>query len=59
MMLMTFIGILVIAAIIMIGAYWIMNNVTIKNSEPRYTYHKDKDGNEYVKDAEDESNDKT
>ena len=48
-------GAAVIALVIAVGVYWLVANVTFKgNATPRYTYHKDENGNESVKGNKDE-----
>ena len=46
----TMIGLIVVAAILGAGVYWIMSNVTFKRQSVRFTYMKDEAGNEYVQD---------
>ena len=43
-------GALVIAAIVGAGVYWILTNISFKTTPTRYTYEKDENGNEKVKD---------
>jgi hypothetical protein len=44
------IGFIVVAAVIGVGAYWVVSNITFKRQPERFTYTKDEDGNEYVRD---------
>lgn len=44
------VGYLVIAAALAAGIYWIVTNITFKQQTERYTYTKDEDGNDVVKD---------
>ena len=46
----TLIGLLVVAAILGAGVYWLLSNVTFKRQPERYTYKTDEAGNEYVQD---------
>jgi hypothetical protein len=46
----TMIGFIVVAAVIGVGAYWVVSNITFKRQPERFTYTKDEDGNEYVRD---------
>jgi alpha-D-ribose 1-methylphosphonate 5-triphosphate synthase subunit PhnG len=46
----TMIGLIVVAAILGVGVYWMMLNITFKRQSVRYTYMKDEAGNEYVQD---------
>ena len=46
----TMIGFVVVAAIIAVGVYWLMSNITFKRQPERYTYKTDEAGNEYVQD---------
>jgi hypothetical protein len=47
----TLIGFLAVAAIIAVGVYWIVTNLTFKRQPERYTYMKDAvDGTDYVRD---------
>jgi hypothetical protein len=43
-------GALVIAAIVAAGFYWVVTNITFKSTPTRYTYEKDENDNEKVKD---------
>ena len=47
------IGAVAVAAIIGVGVKWLLDNVSFKRQPERYTYEKDKDGNEVVKDNTD------
>jgi hypothetical protein len=53
MVLIDLIGMLVVAALIGAGVYWVLSNVTLKRQAERYSYTVDKDGNENVKDHTD------
>lgn len=44
------IGYLVVAVALGLGIYWMATNLTIKKQPDRYTYTKDEEGNEVVKD---------
>lgn len=44
----TLIGLLVVAAILGAGVYWLMSNITLKRQPERYEYKTDEAGNEYV-----------
>ena len=46
----TLIGFLAVAAVISVGIYWILTNISFKRQPERYTYMKDESGNEYVRD---------
>lgn len=46
----TIIGLIVVAAILGVGVYWLMSNITFKRQPERYTYKTDEAGNEYVQD---------
>ena len=46
-------GMVVVAAMIGFGVYWLVSNVTFKQQNP-YEYKTDKNGNEYVQDNTDE-----
>lgn len=46
----TMIGLIVVAAILGAGVYWLLSNVTFKRQPERYTYKTDEAGNEYVQD---------
>jgi hypothetical protein len=48
-------GALVIAAIVAAGFYWVATNVSFKRQPERYTYEKDENGNERVRDHTDET----
>jgi hypothetical protein len=50
----TMIGFIVIACVIGTGVYWVLTNITFKRQPERYTYSKDSEGNETVKDHTDE-----
>jgi cytoskeletal protein RodZ len=53
----TMIGLIVVAAILGAGVYWMMLNITFKRQPRRYTYKTDEAGNEYVQDnSKDEQN---
>jgi hypothetical protein len=53
----TMIGLIVVAAILGAGVYWMMSNVTFKRQPERYTYKADEAGTEYVQDdSKDEQN---
>jgi cytoskeletal protein RodZ len=53
----TMIGLTVVAAIIGVGVFWIVSNVTFKRQPERFTYTKDESGNEYAQDnSKDEQN---
>lgn len=43
-------GMIVVAAVIGFGVYWLVSNVTFKRQPERYTYQTDEAGNEYVQD---------
>jgi hypothetical protein len=43
-------GMIVVAAVIGFGVYWLVSNVTFKRQPERYTYQIDEAGNEYVQD---------
>jgi hypothetical protein len=43
-------GMVVVAAMIGFGVYWLVSNVTFKRQPERYTYQTDEAGNEYVQD---------
>ena len=43
-------GALVIAVIAAAGFYWVVTNISFKSTTTRYTYEKDENGNEKVKD---------
>lgn len=45
----TMIGFVVVAAILGVGVYWLMSNITFKR-QPVYTYKTDEAGNEHVQD---------
>lgn len=49
----TMIGVIVVAGVLAAGVYWVLSNVTFKRQPKRYTYSKDADGNEVVKDNRD------
>ena len=46
----TMIGFIAVAAVIGVGVYWVVSNVTFKRQPERFTYTKDEAGNEYVRD---------
>jgi hypothetical protein len=46
-------GLIVVAMIVGVGVYWLIQNITFKQSNP-YEYKTDKFGNEYVQDNTDE-----
>ena len=46
-------GALVIAGVTGAGVYWVITNITFKRQPEPYTYMKDENGNEYVKDNTD------
>jgi cytoskeletal protein RodZ len=46
----TIIGLIVVAAILGAGVYWLVTNITFKRQPERYTYMTDEAGNEYVQD---------
>ena len=46
----TMIGFIAVAAVIGVGAYWVVSNITFKRQPERFTYTKDEAGNEYVRD---------
>jgi hypothetical protein len=46
----TLIGFLAVAAIIAVGVYWVITNLTFKRQPERYTYMTDEAGTEYVRD---------
>jgi membrane protein insertase Oxa1/YidC/SpoIIIJ len=46
----TMIGFIAVAAVIGVGVYWVVSNVTFKRQTERFTYTKDEAGNEYVRD---------
>jgi hypothetical protein len=46
----TMIGFIAVAAVIGVGVYWVVSNITFKRQPERYTYMKDEAGNEYVRD---------
>lgn len=56
-MMFAIIGLVTICAIFAFGVYYIINNITFKKQEDRYTYEPKKDSNgntvETVKDARD------
>ena len=47
-------GAIIIAGIVAAGVYWLATNLTLKDTKPRYTYEKDQDGNDVVRENEDE-----
>jgi hypothetical protein len=49
----TMIGFVAVACVIGIGVYWVATNISFKRQPDPYTYVKDKDGNETVKDNTD------
>ena len=57
----TMIGFVAVAAVIAVGVYWVVTNLTFKRQPERYTYMTDaENGTEYVRDntvtTKDESN---
>lgn len=46
----TMIGLIVVAAILGVGVYWVLSNITFKRQPERYEYKTDEAGNEYVQD---------
>lgn len=54
MMAFATVGLLTMGVIFAFGVYWVLTNVTFQNQTPRYTYQKDSEGNEYVKDDNDD-----
>jgi alpha-D-ribose 1-methylphosphonate 5-triphosphate synthase subunit PhnG len=53
----TMIGFIAVAAVIGVGAYWVISNITFKRQSVRYTYKVDEAGNEFVQDnSKDEQN---
>lgn len=46
-------GAMVVGGVVVAGLMWLYTNVTFKRQPEPYTYLKDKDGNEYVKDNTD------
>jgi high-affinity Fe2+/Pb2+ permease len=48
----TMIGFIAVSAVIGVGVYWVVTNISFNRNNP-YTYTKDKDGNEVVKDNTD------
>jgi hypothetical protein len=57
----TMIGFMAVAAVIAVGVYWVVTNLTFKRQPDRYTYMTDAmDGTDYVRDntvkSKDESN---
>jgi hypothetical protein len=46
----TMLGIAIVAAVIGVGVYWVVSNITFKRQPERFTYTKDEAGNEYVRD---------
>jgi cytoskeletal protein RodZ len=46
----TIIGLIVVAAILGAGVYWLVTNITFKRQPERYEYKTDEAGNEYVQD---------
>ena len=46
----TIIGLIVVAAILGAGVYWLMSNISFKRQPERYEYKTDEAGNEYVQD---------
>ena len=45
------IGVIVIAAVLAVGVFWLFSNVTFKQTSQRYTYTTDEDGNTVVTDG--------
>jgi hypothetical protein len=53
----TMIGLMAVAAVIAVGVYWVVTNVTFKRQPERYTYKANEAGTEYVQDdSKDEQN---
>jgi hypothetical protein len=51
------IGLMAVAAVIAVGVYWVVTNVTFKRQPERYTYKANEAGTEYVQDdSKDEQN---
>jgi hypothetical protein len=47
----TMIGLMIVAAVIGVGVYWVVSNITFKRQPERYTYMTDTtDGTDYVQD---------
>jgi ABC-type transporter Mla subunit MlaD len=46
----TLIGLLVVAAVLALGVYWVATNLSFKRQSERYTYMKDEAGNDYIRD---------
>jgi hypothetical protein len=46
-------GALVIVILTASGVYWLMTNITLKSQQPKYTYYKDENGDECVKENTD------
>ena len=46
----TIIGLIVVAAILGAGVYWLVTNISFKRQPERYEYKTDEAGNEYVQD---------
>ena len=46
----TIIGLIVVAAILGAGVYWLGTNISFKRQPERYEYKTDEAGNEYVQD---------
>jgi hypothetical protein len=44
------IGFIAVAAVIGVGVYWVVSNITFKRQPERYTYMKDEAGNEHAQD---------
>lgn len=56
----TMIGLIVVAAILGVGVYWVLSNITFKRQPERYTYRTDVEtGADYVQDNSLKSKDKT
>ena len=49
----TLIGLLVVAAILGVGVYWLLSNVTFKRQSERYTYMTDESVRDNSKDEPD------
>lgn len=47
------VGALVVMGIVVAGVYWLITNITFKTQPEPYTYMKDKNGDEFVKDNTD------
>lgn len=49
----TMIGFIAVATVIGAGVYWVVTNISFKHQPERYTYSKDKEGNDVVQDNTD------